>query len=97
MTTRTPQEIDAMEQEVRDYREAERLAAEQALRDAAALMIDLLGAGTLQQVLDALAPIDAVPAGVAERYPALRSGANALREGLESVMQAVRSLPAAEA
>ena len=97
MTKRTPQEIDAMEEEVHAYREAERRAAEQALRDAASQMIDLLGAGTLQQVLDALAPIDDVAEQVAARLPTLRSGANALRVGLESVMQALRSLPAAEA
>lgn len=92
MTKRTPQEIDAMEQEVRDYREAERRAADQAAREAAEPMIALLDDGTLQRLLDALPALDQVTSS-ASRFPTLRSGVNALRVGLESVVQELRSMP----
>lgn len=89
---RTLEEIEAMEQEVREYREAERRAADAAMRDRAAPMLALLNDGTLQRVLDALPALDTVEAR-STRYPTLRTGANATRVGIESVMQALRTIP----
>jgi hypothetical protein len=91
MAKRTPEEIDAMEKEVRDYRVAETAAARKVAMDHAKPLCDLIADGAVRKLQDAIAALDG-PAQDRDRFPTLRAAMNAATVGLDGLVQVCASL-----
>ncbi len=91
MSTKTPEEIEAMEQEVRAYREQQQREAAAAQREAAQPLIELVESDAFKALEEAIPTLEGL------QVNNLRPHVDAIRHGLFGLRQTVDLLPAAPA
>lgn len=89
---KTPEEIDAMEREVAQYRQQQAAQAAKDQREKAQPLIDLVQSDGFKALRDALPAIDQLATDTAS-YPFLRPHLEAIRNGMFGLQQTVDALP----
>lgn len=90
--SKTPEEIQAMEDEVRQYRAKEAEEQTKVMREKAQGLIDFVGGEPFAQLEAAVPDLETLAAD-GEAFPFLRDHVAAVRNGLRGLRQTVDMLP----
>ena len=97
VSSKTPEQIAAMEEEVRTYRAAEFEAAQAAKREAGKPVVDLARSDAFKAMRDGLPAVARLTVEQPELFPSLGIYVNALRNGLDGLETLAAGLAGPEA